>query len=87
MKQTELIKRVMEASGWMMGTLKESILQLNPSPWQTVQKGKEHKVDLVTAAFLECYSAYLVMLVLTLPMLSIAVLGVCSAQSTHLSWL
>ena len=52
-----------------------------------MQMGKENMVDSVTAALLECYYIFLAILGLMLLMLSIVVLGICSAQSTHMSWL
>jgi hypothetical protein len=43
-------------------------------------------VGLATAASLECYYIYLAILDPMLTMLSIVVLGICSVQSTHMSW-
>jgi hypothetical protein len=41
-------------------------------------------IDLVTAASLECYSIYLLILDPLLPKLSTVVLGMCSSQSTYI---
>jgi hypothetical protein len=54
---------------------------------QIMQMGKELMVGLATTALLECYYIYLAILNLILPMLSIVALGICSARSTHMSWL
>ncbi len=44
-----------------------------------MQTGKVHMVDLVTTALLECYSIYLAIIDLILPMLSIVALGIWSS--------
>ena len=57
-EQTGLTRESLRLSGWMMGTLTESILQQNPSPSKKMQMGKEYMVVLAKAASLECYPGY-----------------------------
>ncbi len=87
MKQMRLIKRVIEALGLDDGHAKGKHTPAESKPLVKDADGEGVHGGFSYSSVVGIYYIYLAILNPILPMLSIVALGICSAQSTHMSWL